>query len=67
VVSKSNDEDDECDERHLHSGLSKGIIDVLLSETGKESFLARVHEQMQVSTHTPLVDKERLRIALHLI
>jgi Rit1 DUSP-like domain len=67
VVSNSNDEDDECDERHMHSGLSKGIIDVLVSGTGKESFLAWVHEQIKVSTHKPLVDKERLQIALHLI
>lgn len=51
----------------LDSGLSRCLIDVLQAENGKYIFLAWAHQQLDAPMITPLVNKEILRIALHLV
>jgi tRNA A64-2'-O-ribosylphosphate transferase len=52
------------------SGLSKSVIQRLSQDDGREEILKWIHAQRQDSTTLllqPIADKERLRIALHLI
>lgn len=56
------------DNFHKSSGLQAAAVASLLSDDGRETFLKWVHAQKEaLSMQQPLTDKERLRIALHLI
>jgi tRNA A64-2'-O-ribosylphosphate transferase len=70
-ITKSSGDTDERDDRaggsYLHSGLSRALVDALLTETGKDSFLDWAHQQLQKSTNESLANKETLRIVLQLV
>ena len=62
--------EDSCSEQgqfYKHSGLQSAAVESLLSKGGKEQFLNWIHAQKGAPSTESMADKERLRIALHLI
>jgi tRNA A64-2'-O-ribosylphosphate transferase len=61
-ITKSSGDTDERDDRagdsYRHSGLSRALVDALLTETGKGSFLDWAHQQLQKSTNKSLANKD---------
>jgi tRNA A64-2'-O-ribosylphosphate transferase len=66
-MSGNNQSDYKDDKRHLRSGLSNYLVDILLNENGRDLFLQWVHQQLDQSVGQPFANKDSLRIALHLI
>lgn len=59
-------EQGETDNRYFHSDLRLALIDVLLKEDGRETFLNWMHNSTS-TPQEPFADKEKLRIVLQLV
>ena len=52
---------------HLQSGLSTSLVKILSKENGRDVFLKWMHKQLSTPSNVPFVNKESLRIVLHLV
>mmetsp|Transcript_23904 Transcript_23904/g.51710 ORF Transcript_23904/g.51710 Transcript_23904/m.51710 type:complete len:212 (+) Transcript_23904:830-1465(+) len=63
----TNEAKDSSDLHHLQSGLSISLVKILSKENGRDVFLKWMHEQQNTPSNVPFVNKESLRIVLHLV
>ncbi|KAL3827593.1 hypothetical protein ACHAXA_002090 [Cyclostephanos tholiformis] len=64
-IFDDDDVDDDC--LYLKSGLRRVLIDSLLQDGGKDTFMTWMHQQLNVPSTEPFANKDTLRIVLHLV
>ncbi|KAL3823650.1 hypothetical protein ACHAXA_009755 [Cyclostephanos tholiformis] len=64
-IFDDDDVDDDC--LYLKSGLRRVLIDSLLQDGGKDTFMTWMHQQLNVPSTEPFANEDTLRIVLHLV
>ena len=57
----------ESDSLNIQSGLSRSLVDTLLQDNGRDTFLKSMHQQLNSRMDKPFANKDSLRIVLHLV